>query len=59
RTVVNLRVPLALGRAAVNLVPGLSLGDSARVEAALAAGRSGSLLDVTDEHGDGVRVVLE
>ncbi len=59
RPVVNLRVPLALGKAAVALVPGLSLDDSTRLDAALAAGRTGPLLDVTDETGDGVRVVLE
>jgi len=59
RAVVNLRVPLALGKAAVALVPGLSLGDAARLDAALAAGRIGPLLDVTDDDGDGVRVVLE
>jgi len=59
RPVVNLRVPLALGKAAVALVPGLSLGDAARLDAALAAGRTGPLLDVTDDDGDGVRVVLE
>ncbi len=59
RAVVNLRVPLALGKAAVALVPGLSLGDAARLDAALAAGRIGPLLDVTDDEGDGVRVVLE
>jgi hypothetical protein len=59
RPVVNLRVPLALGKAAVALVPGLSLGDASRIDAALAAGRTGPLLDVTDDNGDGVRVVLE
>ncbi len=59
RSVVNLRVPLALGKAAVALVPGLSLDDSTHLDAALAAGRTGPLLDVTDETGDGVRVVLE
>jgi len=59
RAVVNLRVPLALGKAAVALVPGLSLGDASRLDAALAAGRIGPLLDVTDDNGDGVRVMLE
>jgi hypothetical protein len=59
RPVVNLRVPLALGKAAVALVPGLSLGDAARLDAALTTGRVGPLLDVTDDEGDGVRVVLE
>ncbi|MFI5261519.1 MAG: hypothetical protein ACHQZR_03045 [Candidatus Limnocylindrales bacterium] len=59
RTVVNLRVPVALGRVAVGLVPGLSIGDSSRLEAAVAAGRMGPLLDISDEDGDGVRVVLE
>ena len=59
RAVVNLRVPLALGKAAVALVPGLSLGDASRIDAALAAGRTGPLLDYTDDNGDGVRVVLE
>lgn len=59
RAVVNLRVPVALGRVAVGLVPGLSVGDSSRLAAALAGGQMGPLLDITDESGDGVRVVLE
>ena len=59
RTVINLRVPVALGRVAVGLVPGLSASDSSRLEAAVSAGRRGPLLDISDDDGDGVRVVLE
>jgi len=59
RSVVNLRVPLALGQAAVSYVPGLNADDAARVRDALARGISGPILEVRDEDGDGVRIVLE
>lgn len=59
RPVVNLRVPIALGKTALALVPGLTLGDAGRLDAALAAGRSGPLVDVSDDDGDGLLVVLE
>ena len=58
RTVINLRVPLALGRAAINRVPGISEATSERIREAIAAGIKGSILDVDDE-GDGVRISIE
>jgi hypothetical protein len=58
RKVVNLRIPVSLGRMALDRVPGLS-GDNANlIRQALAAGRSGPVL-VIDEEGHGVRIVLE
>jgi hypothetical protein len=59
RTVVNLRVPLTLGQAAVSYVPGLDAIQSARVKEALAKGVTGPILELLDDDGDGVRIVLE
>jgi hypothetical protein len=59
RSVVNLRVPLALGQAAVSYVPGLDAVQSARVKEALARGLAGPILEIADADGDGVRIVLE
>lgn len=59
RKVVNLRVPLALGRTAINHVPGLSRATSDRIREAISAGLRGPILDVEDDDGDGVRVVIE
>lgn len=58
RAVVNLRVPLSLGRAAINRVPGISEATSDRIREAIAAGIKGPILDVDDE-GDGVRISIE
>ena len=58
RKVVNLRVPLALGRAALDRIPGLSEATTERVREALASGISGPILDI-DDNGDGVRIVIE
>jgi len=58
RTVINLRVPLSLGRAAINQVPGISEATSARIREAIAAGVKGPIVEVDDE-GDTVRVSLE
>jgi hypothetical protein len=58
RKVVNLRVPLALGRAALDRIPGLTDTVTERVREALASGISGPILDVDDD-GDGVRIVIE
>jgi hypothetical protein len=60
RRVVNLRVPLGLGRMALDHVPGLSTDTITRIREALEQGMTGSLL-VVDEggDGDGVRIVLE
>ena len=59
RTSVNLRVPLALGRQALGLVPGLSLRQVAEINEAVSRGLSGPIVDISDEAGDGVRIVLE
>jgi hypothetical protein len=59
RSVVNLRVPLTLGQAAISYVPGLDPAQAARVKEALSRGLAGTILEVADEDGDGVRIVLE
>jgi len=58
RQVVNLRVPLALGRAAIDSIPGLSESMTDRIRAALASGFKGPLVQVDDD-GDGVRIAIE
>jgi hypothetical protein len=59
RQVVNLRVPLSVGRMALDHVPGLSTDNISRIREALDQGLSGPIL-VIDEGGDGgVRIVLE
>ncbi len=59
RQVVNLRVPLALGRAALGRIPGLSEAMSQRIQEAIEAGITGPILDVDEPSGDGVRIVIE
>ena len=59
RTVVNLRVPLAVASAAIDLVPGLSGDYAARVHAALAGGAIGPIIDVEDPDGDAVQISIE
>jgi hypothetical protein len=59
RTAVNLRVPLSLGRMAMTAIPGLAGPYANQINDAIANGAHGSILDVVDEDGDGVRVVLE
>lgn len=59
RKVVNLRVPLALGRAAIARVPGLSDATVERLREAIDAGLTGPVLDVDEGTGDAVRVVIE
>jgi hypothetical protein len=59
RRVVDLRVPISLGRFALSRVPGLSNQQIADVEQAVTSGAHGPILDVEDEDGDGVRIVLE
>jgi hypothetical protein len=59
RRVVDLRVPISLGRFALSRVPGLSTQQIADVEEAVTSGAHGPILDVEDEDGDGVRIVLE
>lgn len=58
RKVVNLRVPLALGRAALDRIPGLSDATAERVREALVSGIKGPIVDIDDD-GDGVRIVIE
>lgn len=58
RRIINLRIPVSLGRLALDQVPGLSGANVELVRRALADGRSGILLDIDDE-GDGVRIALE
>lgn len=58
RTVVNLRVPLSLGRAAINRVPGISDLTSERIREAIAAGVKGAIVQVEDD-GDGVKISIE
>ena len=58
RTIINLRIPLSLGRAAIAQVPGISEATSDRIREAIEAGVKGSILEV-DEAGDGVRISIE
>jgi len=58
RRIVNLRIPVTLGRMALDRIPGLSGSNADLVRRALAEGRSGTLLHI-DEEGDGVRIALE
>ena len=58
RRVVNLRVPVSLGRMALDRIPGLSGANVDLVRQALSDGRSGTLLHI-DEEGGGVRISLE
>ena len=58
KRVVNLRLPIAVGRLALDRIPGLPADQAARVREALQSGYRGSILEVDDE-GDGVRIVLE
>ena len=58
RQVVNLRVPLALGRGALDRIPGLSESLTDRVRQAIESGVKGSIVDVDEDDG-GVRIYLE
>jgi hypothetical protein len=58
RRVINLRVPLSLGQAAINRVPGISEVTSERIREAIEAGIKGAIIDVDDD-GDGVRISIE
>ena len=59
RAVVNLRVPLPLGTMALDHIPGLSGSTAQRIRDAVARGIVGPILEIADEDGDGVRVVIE
>jgi hypothetical protein len=58
RRVVDLRIPISLGRFALSRVPGLSREQIADVEQAVTSGAHGPILVVLDVDGDGVRIVL-
>jgi hypothetical protein len=58
RSVLNLRIPLALGRAAFSQVPGISQTTSDRISEAIAAGIKGPIVDLEDG-GDRVRISIE
>jgi hypothetical protein len=58
RQVVNLRLPIAVGRLALDRVPGLSGEQVDRVRAALGSGMRGPILTV-DDGDSGVRIILE
>jgi len=59
RSVVNLRLPIAAGRFALDRVPGLSGDQVNRVREALSSGIRGPVLEVDEGEGNGVRIVLE
>ena len=59
RSVVNLRVPLNVAAAALQLVPGLAGDQADRVRDAIQAGSVGPILDVEDPDGDAVLIGLE
>ena len=59
RKVVNLRVPLALGKAALDRIPGLSDSMGQRILEAIDSGMRGPVLVVDDEPGTTVRIVVE
>ena len=62
RSVVNVRVPMvpfSLGRYALAHVPGLSEVNADRIRDAIERGVTGPILEVQDEDGDGVRIVVE
>ncbi len=58
RTVVNLRIPLSLGRVAQTQVPGISEATSDRIREAIKAGIRGPIIEVEDG-ADGVRISIE
>ena len=60
RKVVNLRVPIALGRMGIDRIPGLSTDNVSRIRQALDEGFTGPILAVDeDDEGNGVRIILE
>lgn len=59
RKSVDLRIPLSLGRMAMSSIPGLSGTYAAQLREAIAQGVRGPIVDISDEDGGGVRIVLE
>ena len=58
RKIVNLRIPVSLGRMALDRIPGLTGSNVDLVRQALAEGRTRPLLTIDDDE-DGVRIALE
>ncbi len=56
---MNLRIPMSLGRAALDRVPGLSEATTDRIREAIEAGITGPIVHVDEGSGDGVRIVIE
>ena len=56
---VDLRIPIGLAGLAGAVVPGLSGPQAERIRDALRTGRVGPVLEVVDEHGDGVVISTE
>lgn len=59
RKSVDLRIPLSLGRMAMSSIPGLSGTHATQINEAIARGVPGRILDIADEDGGGVRIILE
>jgi SHOCT-like domain len=59
RKAVDLRIPLSLGRMAMAQIPGLSGTHATQLNEAIEHGVRGQILDISDEDGDGVRIVVE
>jgi len=60
RKVVNLRVPLSLGRMALDQIPGLTSDNISSIRQAMDAGLTGPILSVDEDgEGNGVRIVIE
>jgi hypothetical protein len=59
RRVVDMRIPLAFGMQALSSIPGLLPDHASTLRAAVDSGLTGPILDVTDEDGDGARIVIE
>lgn len=59
RAMVDLRIPIGLAGLAGAVVPGLSGPQAERIRDALRTGRVGPVLEVLDEHGDGVVISTE
>ena len=58
RSIVNLRLPLAVGRLALDRIPGLSGEQVERVKDVLATGMRGPVFEVDDDETN-VRIVVE
>jgi SHOCT-like domain len=58
RPVINLNIPLSLGRAAIGQLPGLSGSTADLIRQAIDVGRKTSIVDI-DDGGDGVRISIE